>query len=96
MSNDDPAHGGEITFTVHDEDDGDEGTFSIKRGSSMLDAIAAAYKAVNRTPEPEDQIKGENSTVPVTGGVHTTVAEYLAHGGVLVWLISGPTGGACS
>ena len=96
MSDSKPGHGGEVTFTVHDEDDGETGTFSIKRGASLLDAIAAAYNAVKRTPGPEDQIKGDGSDAPITAGAHTTVAEYLAHGGVLVWLIGGPTGGARS
>src|SRR4051812_19983197 len=96
MSDSTPGHGGEVTFTVHDEDDGETGTFSIKRGSSLLDAIAEAYKAVKRTPKPEDQINGEGSDISIAAGAHTTVAEYLAHGGVLVWLIAGPTGGARS
>jgi hypothetical protein len=96
MSDSNPEHGGEVTFTVHDEDDGEKGTFSVKRGSSLLDAIADAYMAVKRTPGPEDQIKGEGTGTVITAGAHTTVAEYLAHGGVLVWLISGPTGGAGS
>ena len=92
--NETPEHGGEVTFTVHDEDDGETGTFSIKRGSSLADAIAAAYTAVKRTPAPEDQIKGEGTDTLITAGANTTVARYLAHGGVLVWLIAGPTGGA--
>ena len=91
---DTPGHGGEVTFTVHDEDDGATGTFTVKRGSSLADAITQAYKSVMRTPAPEDQIKGEGTDVLIMAGPHTTVAEYLAHGGVLVWLIAGPTGGA--
>lgn len=89
-----PDHGGEVTFTVHDEDDGASGTFTVRRGSRLADAIAEAYRAVNRTPADGDQIKAEGTGTPITAGAHDTVAAYLAHGGVLVWLICGPTGGA--
>lgn len=89
-----PDHGKDVTFTVHDEDDGTSGTFTVKRGSSLADAIAAAYVAVNRTPAEGDQIRAEDTGTPITAGAYPTVAAYLAHGGVLVWLISGPTGGA--
>jgi hypothetical protein len=87
-------HGGEVTFTVHDEDDGASGTFTVKRGSSLTDAITAAYQAVARTPADGDQIKADGTGTPITAAAHETVAAYLAHGGALVWLISGPTGGA--
>jgi len=87
-------HGRDVTFTVHDEDDGASGTFTVKRGSSLADAIAKAYQAVKRTPAEGDQIKGDGTGTPITADAHETVAAYLAHGGVLVWLISGPTGGA--
>lgn len=91
---DDPDHGRDVTFTVHDEDDGATGTFTVKRGSNLADAVAAAYASVNRTPAEGDQIKAEGTGTPITAGAHDTVAAYLAHGGGLVWLISGPTGGA--
>lgn len=91
---DTPEHGGKVTFTVHDEDDGASGTFTVKRGSSLADAITDAYKAVNRAPADGDQIKAEGTGAPITADAHDTVAAYLAHGGGLVWLISGPTGGA--
>lgn len=91
---DTPDHGGEVTFTVHDEDDGQSGTFTVKRGSSLADAIADAYMAVKRTLVDGDQIKAEGTGTLIAAGAHDTVAAYLAHGGVLVWLISGPTGGA--
>ena len=91
---DNPDHGKDVTFTVHDEDDGASGTFTVKRGSSLADAIADAYKAVERTPAEGDQIRGDGTGTPITAGAHDTVAAYLAHGGVLVWLIAGPTGGA--
>lgn len=87
-------HGKDVTFQVHDEDDGASGTFTVKRGSSLADAIAAAYKAVGRTPAEGDQIQAEGTRTLITAGSHDTVAAYLAHGGVLVWLIAGPTGGA--
>lgn len=93
-ADDRPDHGKNVTFTVHDEDDGASGTFTVKRGSSLADAIANAYTAVNRTPAEGDQLKADGTGAPITAGAHETVAAYLAHGGVLVWLISGPTGGA--
>lgn len=93
-ADDNPDHGKDVTFTVHDEDDGASGTFTVKRGSSLADAIADAYKAVKRTPAEGDQIKADGTGTPITARAHDTVAAYLAHGGVLVWLISGPTGGA--
>ena len=93
-NDDSPDHGKDVTFTVHDEDDGASGTFTVKRGSSLADAIAAAYKAVKRTRAEGDQIKADGTGRPITADAHDTVAAYLAHGGVLVWLISGPTGGA--
>jgi hypothetical protein len=86
--------GGEVTFTVHDEDDGETGTFTVKRGSSLADAITKAYEAVKRSPTDGDQIKADGTGEAITAGAHETVAAYLAHGGTLVWLISGPTGGA--
>lgn len=91
---DKPDHGKDVTFTVHDEDDGESGTFTVKRGSSLSDAIALAYAAVNRAPAEGDRIAAEGTGTPITAGAHDTVAAYLAHGGVLVWLISGATGGA--
>ncbi|GAB3668848.1 hypothetical protein GCM10027596_40250 [Nocardioides korecus] len=93
-ADDKPDHGGDVTFTIHDEDDGASGTFTVKRGSSLADAIADAYAAVKRTPAEGDQIKADGTGTLITAGAHHTVAAYLAHGGVLVWLISGPTGGA--
>lgn len=93
-ADDKPDHGKEVRFTVHDEDDGESGTFTVKRGSSLADAIASAYAAVKRTPAEGDQIKADGTGTQITAGAHDTVAAYLAHGGVLVWLISGPTGGA--
>lgn len=87
-------HGKDVTFTVHDEDDGTSGTFTVKRGSSLTDAITDAYAAVKRTPADGDQIKADSTGAPITAGAHDTVAAYIAHGGALVWLISGPTGGA--
>ncbi|KJK11756.1 hypothetical protein UB45_10895 [Terrabacter sp. 28] len=90
----DPDHGKDVTFTVHDEDDGASGTFTVKRGSRLADAIGAAYAAVKRTPAEGDQLKADGTGTPITADAHDTVAAYLAHGGVLVWLISGPTGGA--
>lgn len=93
-ADDDPDHGKDVTFTVHDEDDGASGTFTVKRGSSLADAITDAYAAVERTPAEGDQIKADGTGTPITAAAHETVAAYLAHGGVLVWLISGPTGGA--
>ena len=93
-TDDNPEHGKDVTFTVHDEDDGASGTFTVKRGSNLADAIAAAYAAVKRTPAEGAQIKADGTGTPIIAGLHDTVAAYLAHGGVLVWLISGPTGGA--
>lgn len=93
-ADDNPDHGKDVTFKVHDEDDGASGTFTVKRGSSLADAIANAYKAVERTPAEGDQIKADGTGTPIIAEAHDTVAAYLAHGGVLVWLIAGPTGGA--
>ncbi len=87
-------HGKDVTFTVHDEDDGASGTFTVKRGSSLAAAIADAYASVNRTPAEGDQIMADGTGTPIIAGAHATVAAYLAQGGGLVWLIAGPTGGA--
>ena len=89
-----PDHGKDVTFMVHDEDDGASGTFTVKRGSRLSDAITEAYKAVARTRAETDQIKAEGTGEAISAAAHETVAAYLAHGGTLVWLIFGPTGGA--
>lgn len=89
-----PSPGGDVTFQVHDEDDGDTGTFTVKRGSRLADAVTAAYAAVKRTPSPDDQIKGDGTGDVIAPDANDTVAAYLARGGVRIWLIAGPTGGA--
>ena len=93
-ADDKPDHGKDVTFTVHDEDDGASGTFTVKHGSRLANAIDDAYKAVQRTRAEGDQIKADGTGMSISADEHDTVAAYLAHGGVLVWLISGPTGGA--
>lgn len=89
-----PTPGGHVTFTVHDEDDGSSGDFSVQRGSRLADAVTAAYAALQRTPRDGDRLRGDGAGA-VAPDVNDTVAAYLARGGVTVWLLAGPTGGAC-
>lgn len=88
-----PAPGGEVAFTVHDEDDGSSGHFAVKRGSRLADAVTAAYAALQRTPREGDRLRGEGAG-PIAPDANDTVAAYLGRGGVTVWLLAGPTGGA--
>ena len=73
-ADDKPDYGKYVTFTVHDEDDGASGTFTVKRGSSLVDAIANAYEAVKRTHAEGDQIKADGAGTSITAVEHDTVA----------------------
>lgn len=90
---DHPGQGPNVSFMIHDEDDGSSAPFEARRGGRLREAVTAGYDALRREPRVGDRLRGENGT-PISPEAEETVAAYLAHGGSTVWLLAGPTGGA--